>query len=85
MDFSIPNRRKTYQISEFKVRYFCCIYTIFTRILKINFDLKTPFDGEYRKLVQLGTWRLYHVVFFYYRSLEGSRWFSNDGTRPPNA
>ena len=56
-----------------KVHYFCCICTIFTRILKINIDLKTPFDGEYGKLVQLGTWRLYHGVFFYYRSLEGSR------------
>ena len=75
---NIPNR----WIFSDKVHYFCCIYTIFTRILKISTDLKTPFDGEYRQLVQLGTWRLYHGVFFYYRSLEGSRLFSNDCTPP---
>ena len=38
------------------LHYFRCIFTKFTQIKKIKTDLKTQFDGGYRKLIHLGTW-----------------------------
>ena len=51
--------------------FFCCIFTSFAQIEKINIDLKPPFDGGDGKLMQSGTRRLYHGAVFYYRSNGG--------------
>ena len=48
--------------------FFCCIFTRFGRIKKINADLNSPFDGECGQLTQPGVWLLYCGLFFYYRS-----------------
>ena len=54
--------------SAINLHYFCCIFTSFARIKKINTDVKSPFNGEYGSLTQLGVRSLYRCLFLYYRS-----------------
>ena len=56
-------------ISHVEKPFFCCIFTNFARIKKINIDLKPPFEGGHGQLVRSGTWWHCGGILFHYRSI----------------